>query len=115
MERIKAGTLTDFVAYRKRKEHPINEKECKLIMKQILEGLAYVHSNNILHRDLKPDNILMKSFHSLDNHSVKIADFGLCTKLQSESCWNPSERCGTRSYMAPEQIEGKKYWKVNFC
>lgn len=112
MERIKGGSLADFVLHRRKLESPLTEADCKIIMKQIFEGLDYIHSNNILHRDLKPANILMKSFERIAG-SVKIADFGLCTELQVESCMNPTERCGTRCYMAPEQIQGRSYWKVN--
>eukprot|EP01022_Parablepharisma_sp_SALTPOND_P033504 TRINITY_DN88881_c1_g1_i1.p1 TRINITY_DN88881_c1_g1~~TRINITY_DN88881_c1_g1_i1.p1 ORF type:complete len:673 (+),score=32.44 TRINITY_DN88881_c1_g1_i1:88-2019(+) len=111
MERIKGGSLADFVLYRRKIEQPLSEGECRVIMKQILEGLNYIHSNNILHRDLKPANILMKSFHNIAN-AIKIADFGLCTQLDYDSDMSPTERCGTRCYMAPEQIQGKSYWKV---
>ncbi len=111
MERIKGGSLADFVIHRKKTGRPLSEAECRIIMTQILDGLSYIHGNNILHRDLKPANILMKSFDSLAS-AVKIADFGLCARLSYESEWDPSERCGTRCYMAPEQIQGKSYWKV---
>ena len=111
MERIKGGSLADFVLYRRQIEMPLSEEECRLIMKQIFEGLNYIHNNNILHRDLKPANILMKSFQVIHN-SLKIADFGSCAQLNQDSHSSPSERCGTRCYMAPEQIQGKSYWKV---
>lgn len=107
---MKAGTLADFVLYRKQHNSPLSEDECRIIISQLLNGLKYIHSNNLLHRDLKPANILMKSFHTLEN-SIKIADFGLCTKVKCDSNYNPNERCGTRSYMAPEQIEGRQYFK----
>jgi serine/threonine protein kinase len=111
MERLNGGSLADFVLYRKRLHNPLTEKECKVLMRQILGGLNYLHEKDLLHRDLKPANLLMKSCQVLEN-SIKIADFGLCTQLRSDSCWNPSERCGTRSYMAPEQIQGQRYCKV---
>ena len=77
-------------------------------MTQILEGLLYIHSINLIHRDLKPENILLKSNVNLSN-SIRLADFGLCTKIDSEPCYNPTERCGTMLYMAPELMQGKKY------
>ncbi len=111
MERVKGGSLADFILFRRQTQAPLSEAECRIILKQILQGLDYIHGYNILHRDLKPANILMKSFSSINN-SIKIADFGLCTQLQYDSHSNPTERCGTRCYMAPEQIQGKSYWKV---
>ncbi len=111
MERIKGGSLADFVLYRRQIERPLSEPECRVIMRQILEGLNYIHSHNILHRDLKPANILMKSFENISG-AIKIADFGLCAQLDYDSDTTPTERCGTRCYMAPEQIQGKSYWKV---
>jgi len=118
MERIKGGSLADFVLYRQKLKLPLLEEECRIIMQQILEGLNYIHSNNILHRDLKPANILMRSFQNVSN-AVKIADFGLCAQLGYDTDQSPTERCGTRCYMAPEQIQGKSYRNVifqgNFC
>eukprot|EP01022_Parablepharisma_sp_SALTPOND_P002288 TRINITY_DN1093_c0_g1_i1.p3 TRINITY_DN1093_c0_g1~~TRINITY_DN1093_c0_g1_i1.p3 ORF type:complete len:303 (-),score=27.15 TRINITY_DN1093_c0_g1_i1:2710-3618(-) len=108
MERLKGGSLWDLVCSRRRKKSAFTEEECRVVIKQIFEGLSYMHSMNFLHRDLKPANILLKSFRCLEN-SVKLADFGLSTKLESEPCFNPTERCGTRSYMAPELIQGKRY------
>ena len=114
MELVKAGSLWDFLRLRLNAKKPLDEKECRIIMKQIFEGLEYLHSMNILHRDLKPANIFLKSFENLEN-SVRIGDFGLCTKIKSEPCYNPTERCGTMSYMAPEIIQGTKYSFVKFC
>jgi len=113
MEHLKDGSLWDFISKRNRHKNPLSEQECSIIMKQILEGIAYLHSVNLLHRDLKPANILMKSSQNIE-HSIKIADFGLSTKIDSEPEYSPTERCGTRSYMAPELIQGKKYSYVFF-
>lgn len=108
MELLKPGSLWDFLCLRIKEKRPLDEKECRIIMKQIFEGLAYLHSLKIVHRDLKPANILLKSFDCLEN-SVRLADFGLCTKVDPEPYYNPTERCGTMSYMAPEVIQGKQY------
>lgn len=113
MELLKPGSLWDLLCLRARERRPLDEKACKVIMKQIFEGLDYLHSVNIVHRDLKPANVLLKSFDHLEN-SVRLADFGLCTKVDPESYYNPTEKCGTVSYMAPEVMQGKQYSSVPF-
>eukprot|EP00826_Nyctotherus_ovalis_P010808 TRINITY_DN12829_c0_g1_i11.p4 TRINITY_DN12829_c0_g1~~TRINITY_DN12829_c0_g1_i11.p4 ORF type:complete len:104 (-),score=27.94 TRINITY_DN12829_c0_g1_i11:1230-1541(-) len=102
MELVRAGTLHKFI-----KLSSPSEEECYCIMKQILEGLEYIHELGMVHRDLKPQNILMSSFELLEE-AVKIADFGLGT--QSE--FSLTENCGTVLYMAPEQLARSGYNKV---
>ncbi|HJQ39046.1 MAG TPA: protein kinase, partial [Thermoanaerobaculia bacterium] len=84
------------------------------LLAQVADGLAKAHGANILHRDLKPDNILV----SRDGYA-KIVDFGLAKLI--DSSWNPigadsptlraltahGELLGTPGYMAPEQVTGK--------
>ncbi|KAM0797742.1 kinase-like domain-containing protein, partial [Usnea florida] len=73
---------------------PITER----VMVQIAEGLRYMHSNLVLHRDLKPDNILMVS-----PEKIKIADYGWATSLKdTESLYG---MCGTAAYCAPEAFK----------
>ena len=111
MEYLKSGSLLDFMNYHPNKH--LNENECRIIMKQILEGINYIHSKNLLHRDLKLENILLKSFERLEN-SVKLADFGLSIEIESEPSYNPIEKCGTLWYMAPEIIQCQNYSFVNY-
>lgn len=70
-------------------------------MGRLLSALAYMHSQNIMHRDLKPDNILMRE--QSDITDVVIADFGLATYQLSES--QIFKRCGTPGYVAPEILK----------
>ncbi|XP_050415388.1 serine/threonine-protein kinase PLK4 isoform X2 [Patella vulgata] len=74
----------------------LTEDEARQFMKQIVEGMFYLHSHGILHRDLTLSNLLL----SKDNN-VKIADFGLATQLTV-----PDEKhftmCGTPNYISPE-------------
>jgi protein kinase len=72
--------------------HP--EDEVRLIMQQILTGVAYIHRQGFFHRDLKPDNLLWKE------DVLKIADFGLAREIRSRPPF--TEYCGTRYYRAPE-------------
>lgn len=77
------------------------EPEAAHYIYQIAHGLIYLHKHNIIHRDMKPENLLL----TLKNE-VKIADFGW-------SVHAPSSRrqtlCGTMDYLAPEMVEGREH------
>ncbi|CAD8204271.1 unnamed protein product [Paramecium pentaurelia] len=79
-----------------------DHEEIKLIMKDILEGVNYIHSKNIIHRDLKIDNILID-----DDNSIKIIDFGLACQFINIESKNIS--CGTPGYIAPEVLMNKPF------
>ncbi|EGV60398.1 Protein kinase protein rad53 [Yamadazyma tenuis] len=98
MEFVPGGDLMDFVAA----NGAIGEEATRVITKQILKGIHYVHSKGISHRDLKPDNILIMSD---DPIVVKISDFGLA-KISDNSTFMKTF-CGTLAYVAPEIITGK--------
>ncbi|KAJ8921657.1 hypothetical protein NQ315_010566 [Exocentrus adspersus] len=78
------------------KEKSLSEAEVSSIMRQVVEGIRYLHSHNILHRDLSLSNLLLTK-----DMQVKIADFGLATQLT-----RPDERhmtmCGTPNFISPE-------------
>lgn len=57
-------------------------------MQQILEGVAYIHQQKIVHLDLKPENIVCVD---TDGHSIKIIDFGLASKIGKFCFWNQSD------------------------
>ena len=82
----------------------LKEPTVKDYTKQILDGLDYLHSNNVIHMDLKARNIL------LDNRNVlKLADFGLSIKLPESAVTSRRfNTCkGTCTHMAPEMIDPK--------
>jgi len=68
--------------------------------KQILSALAFAHQKSVIHRDIRPSNILI----NMDD-DVKIADFGTSTLLQEKQY--ATTKIGSPPYMAPEQFEGK--------
>jgi len=88
------------------KDFRMTHSIAKLLLKQILEGLSYMHANNIIHRDLKTANILVSK-----EGSVMIADFGLARTLGVEEMpkHSPHEYTNmvvTRWYRAPELLLG---------
>ena len=69
-------------------------------MRSVLTGLAAVHNAGMVHRDLKPDNILIDG-----NHQVKLSDFGL-VRAASASQGKSNQIVGTVAYLSPEQVSG---------
>lgn len=82
--------------YLKSNSKVLDEQEASGILRQVVQGLLYLHSHNILHRDLSLSNLLLTR-----GMQVKIADFGLATQLS-----RPDEKhhtmCGTPNYISPE-------------
>ncbi|XP_059133956.1 serine/threonine-protein kinase 17B isoform X2 [Peromyscus eremicus] len=76
----------------------VSENDVIRLIKQILEGVYYLHQNNIVHLDLKPQNILLSSIYPLGD--IKIVDFGMSRKI-GNAC-ELREIMGTPEYLAPE-------------
>ncbi|XP_057331604.1 serine/threonine-protein kinase PLK4 [Microplitis mediator] len=73
----------------------LSEDEAARVIKQVLEGLLYLHNHKILHRDMSPSNLLLTA-----DMQVKIADFGLATLSKPNE--NHMTLCGTPNYISPE-------------
>lgn len=86
----------DLLHYVKQKKY-LSEEEARPIFRQIVYGLAHIHSRNVLHRDIKLDNILLDS-----DGGVKICDFGVSKIIDKHKIIN--DQCGTPAYIAPEII-----------
>lgn len=83
---------------------PIAEKRTVAIISQVLEGVAYAHKNGVIHRDLKPDNILLSG--NGESLIVKVMDFGIAKMFGGENLTMTGEGFGTPRYMSPERIAG---------
>jgi serine/threonine protein kinase len=97
MDYFKNGDLSKFI-----KGKVLKEIYAKKYMSQLKAGLEYLYNNNIMHRDLKPHNILID-----DNNDIKITDFGFARYVKDDMLINTL--CGTPIYMAPEIMKYKKY------
>ncbi|KNC52019.1 CAMK protein kinase [Thecamonas trahens ATCC 50062] len=85
--------------------HPLSEAETRVVMKQLLEAIGYMHSQRIAHRDLKPANILLVKD---DLSKIKVSDFGLSYRMDSDHVMD--DKCGTPAYMAPEVINDRQVY-----
>ncbi len=88
------------------RKHPILREKCHSILVQAGQGIAHIHDKGWVHRDIKPDNILLNS-----SGEVRLIDFGLSRKIQRSAGFfgmfgkrKRGTTAGTRSYMSPEQI-----------
>ena len=99
MEFMEGGALTDIID-----NNPvITEDQISTICFETCKGLAHLHSQDIIHRDIKSDNVLLDRMGN-----VKITDFGFCAKL-TESKSKRATMVGTPYWMAPEVVKQKEY------
>eukprot|EP01137_Pigoraptor_chileana_P022953 Opistho-2@7175 len=99
MEYADGGTLAQYLA---NQQSEIPERDIITMFRQMVDGVAYIHANNIMHRDLKTANIFLTS-----EGIVKLGDFGIA-KVMSTSR-NSNTVLGTPYYISPELCEGRSY------
>ena len=98
MENISGGNLLNII----NKMTKLPENYSKYIFKQLIESIIYIQSQNIIHRDIKPDNILIDL-----NNIIKICDFGVGKEIKSNEY--VKDTCGTPAFIAPEILLNNNY------
>ncbi|XP_063036852.1 serine/threonine-protein kinase PAK 3-like [Melospiza melodia melodia] len=98
MEFMDGGTLFDVL-----RAVYLEEGQIGAVCRECLQGLHFLHSRQVIHRDIKSCNVLVGT-----DGSVKLGDFGLCAQLSPEHS-KRSSSVGTPSWMAPEVVRGEAY------
>lgn len=99
MEFLEGQTLRDVIKMR----GALPVKETVDIALQLCDALSYAHAHNIVHRDVKPENVQI-----LPGGHVKLTDFGIARIMSEPSITADGQVFGTPSYMSPEQVSGKQ-------
>jgi serine/threonine-protein kinase len=101
MEYLQGQTLAALL----KEVHPLPEPDAARIASRICEALDYMHTRQVVHRDLKPQNIMV-----CNDGSIRIMDFGIAKSLKMRRLTfvGFSPTMGTPDYMAPEQVKGKR-------
>ena len=98
MEYCEGKDLLDYILTKSK----LSEEESLKYFHQLINALFYLHSQNIAHRDIKIDNMLLDR-----NRDLKLVDFGLSTKYPDDNLLD--QPCGTVVYAAPEVLQGREY------
>ncbi|XP_017450658.1 putative sperm motility kinase W [Rattus norvegicus] len=98
LQYVPGGNLVELI----REEGPLPEEQAKKMFGQVVSALRYCHSRGIVHRDIKPQNILIDAAGN-----VKLIDFGVAIKCRPGTLLKT--QCGTRGFCAPEIVLGEPY------
>ena len=97
MEYIDGYTLKEYI----QQKGPLEVEEAIEIMKQLTEAISHAHANGLIHRDIKPQNILIDRYGN-----VKVTDFGIAIALSATSLTQTNSILGSVHYLSPEQARG---------
>ncbi|HRN67773.1 MAG TPA: protein kinase [Promineifilum sp.] len=113
MEYVDGGSLRDHLRRLQRLQKYLPLIQCLQIGIQIAEALDYAHNRKIIHRDVKPGNIILKRLSRPDEAGAQpfralLTDFGLVKLQEGNSLTQSGATVGTPTYMSPEQCEGRE-------
>lgn len=100
LEYCAGGDLFDYI----RKDGGLDEVAAKVLFRRIIEAISYIHEHNVVHLDIKPENLLFKTSPA-DLESIKLADFGSAQLVSDPSGVVKSTVSCTIGYAAPEVLE----------
>ncbi|MBC8536982.1 Stk1 family PASTA domain-containing Ser/Thr kinase [Feifania hominis] len=99
MEYVDGITLKQYIE----RQGPLKWRETLYFVTQVLEALEHAHNKGIVHRDIKPQNIML-----LDNGSIKVTDFGIARISSTNTNTMTDKAIGSVHYISPEQVSGEK-------
>ncbi len=99
MEYVPGGTLKERIAER----GPLDTTEAADIASRVANALAEAHQSGIVHRDVKPQNVLLDA-----SGEAKVADFGIARAASAQTMTETNLVLGTAAYMSPEQVRGER-------
>ena len=99
MEYVPGGTLKERI----KREGPLDPGEAAGIASRVAEALAVAHARGIVHRDIKPQNVLLSA-----SGEAKVADFGIARAVSSRTMTETNLVLGTAGYMSPEQVRAER-------
>ncbi len=99
LEYVEGGTLEQYI----RENHPLSIEQITSVLRDTLRALDYAHGRGIIHRDIKPGNILLD-----DHFTARLTDFGLASFQDMPGVTAQGQSMGTPAYMPPELIRGEQ-------
>ncbi len=108
LELLEGGELLNYISHK----NNLSYKDIWKIMKCILEALSYMNQKGIMHRDLKPDNMILLEKNKLSQCTLKLVDFGLATEYDIPEYL--FKRCGTPGFVAPEVINAPSKQNIHY-
>jgi len=102
-ELVRGGTLQQLL-----EEGRVSDRDVVVIAISLCEALSYAHTQGVVHRDVKPSNVLIPERPSSPAHPAKLTDFGVARLIGGDLLTRTGDVVGTAAYMAPEQAEGRE-------